>query len=84
MPVDPAIPVVHGKTDNRLRGKSLLYSVTVFLSIGVWLFGCVPIIVTECCGMLMLATGMIRGEPEGDMELGRMLTLAFQKQSHVG
>lgn len=25
-----------------LRGNSLLYTVSVFISIGVWLFGCVP------------------------------------------
>ncbi|OCF35876.1 hypothetical protein I316_02369 [Kwoniella heveanensis BCC8398] len=36
---DPAIPLVHGKTDTRLKGHKLLYSVSVFLSIGVWLFG---------------------------------------------
>ncbi|RSH87041.1 hypothetical protein EHS25_003529 [Saitozyma podzolica] len=39
MPTDPAIPVVHGRTSNKLQGKKLLYSVSVFLSIGVWLFG---------------------------------------------
>jgi hypothetical protein len=39
MPSDPTIPLVHGKTNNKLKGKSLLYSVSVFLSIGVWLFG---------------------------------------------
>jgi hypothetical protein len=32
MPTDPA-------TSNKLQGKKLLYSVSVFLSIGVWLFG---------------------------------------------
>ncbi|TYJ53900.1 hypothetical protein B9479_005449 [Cryptococcus floricola] len=36
---DSAIPVVRGKTNNKLVGNSLLYSVSVFLSIGVWLFG---------------------------------------------
>lgn len=39
MPADSAIPLVHGKTKSKLVGKSLLYSVSVFLSIGVWLFG---------------------------------------------
>lgn len=37
----PPVPVVHGTTKSRLRGTKLLYSVSVFLSIGVWLFGCV-------------------------------------------
>jgi len=39
MPPDSAIPLIHGKTNNKLVGKPLLYSVSVFLSIGVWLFG---------------------------------------------
>lgn len=33
------IPLGELKTNSRLRGNSLLYSVSVFLSIGVWLFG---------------------------------------------
>ena len=36
---DISVPHVHGKTSSKLQGKSLLYSVSVFLSIGVWLFG---------------------------------------------
>ncbi|ORY28027.1 putative receptor [Naematelia encephala] len=40
MPVtDPSIPLVHAKTGSKLKGHALLYSVSVFLSIGVWLFG---------------------------------------------
>jgi hypothetical protein len=34
-----AAPQVKGATKSRLVGKPLLYSVSVFLSIGVWLFG---------------------------------------------
>jgi len=34
-----AAPQVKGATKSRLIGKPLLYSVSVFLSIGVWLFG---------------------------------------------
>lgn len=33
------LPLSEIKTDSRLRGNRLLYSVSVFLSIGVWLFG---------------------------------------------
>lgn len=33
------LPVTDIKSDSRLRGNALLYSVSVFLSIGVWLFG---------------------------------------------
>ncbi|WVW80564.1 hypothetical protein I302_102550 [Kwoniella bestiolae CBS 10118] len=36
---DPSVPLVRGKTNAKLKGNSLLYSVSVFLSIGVWLFG---------------------------------------------
>ncbi|WWC72683.1 uncharacterized protein I206_106647 [Kwoniella pini CBS 10737] len=36
---DPSVPLVRGKTDHKLTGHKLLYSVSVFLSIGVWLFG---------------------------------------------
>jgi len=36
---DPAIPIVHGKSASKLQGASLLYTVSCFLSIGVWLFG---------------------------------------------
>ncbi|WVO17337.1 hypothetical protein L204_105029 [Cryptococcus depauperatus] len=36
---DPAIPLARGKTQHKLVGHALLYSVSVFLSIGVWLFG---------------------------------------------
>ncbi|WVO19924.1 uncharacterized protein IAS62_001214 [Cryptococcus decagattii] len=36
---DPSIPVVYRKTQHKLVGHNLLYSVSVFLSIGVWLFG---------------------------------------------
>nr|XP_019001641.1 uncharacterized protein I203_05844 [Kwoniella mangroviensis CBS 8507]OCF65102.1 hypothetical protein I203_05844 [Kwoniella mangroviensis CBS 8507] len=36
---DPSVPLVRGKTNHKLKGNSLLYSVSVFLSIGVWLFG---------------------------------------------
>ncbi|WVQ86107.1 hypothetical protein IAT38_008275 [Cryptococcus sp. DSM 104549] len=32
---DPAIPLVHGKTNHKLVGTKLLYSVSCFLSIGV-------------------------------------------------
>ncbi|RXK41044.1 hypothetical protein M231_01675 [Tremella mesenterica] len=39
MPTDPSLPHVHGQTAHKLKGKKLLYSVSVFLSIGVWLFG---------------------------------------------
>ncbi|CAD6567981.1 MAG: hypothetical protein TREMPRED_004149, partial [Tremellales sp. Tagirdzhanova-0007] len=39
MPADPAIPRLQGRTKNKLVGKALLYSVSVYLSIGVWLFG---------------------------------------------
>ncbi|WVN89794.1 uncharacterized protein L203_105024 [Cryptococcus depauperatus CBS 7841] len=35
----PAIPLARGKTQHKLVGHALLYSVSVFLSIGVWLFG---------------------------------------------
>ncbi|WRT70803.1 uncharacterized protein IL334_007802 [Kwoniella shivajii] len=34
-----SVPLVRGKTDHKLKGHKLLYSVSVFLSIGVWLFG---------------------------------------------
>ncbi len=33
------LPLGDIKSDSRLRGHALLYSVSVFLSIGVWLFG---------------------------------------------
>nr|XP_031859525.1 uncharacterized protein CI109_004987 [Kwoniella shandongensis]KAA5526597.1 hypothetical protein CI109_004987 [Kwoniella shandongensis] len=36
---ESGIPLVHGKTSSKLVGHSLLYSVSAFLSIGVWLFG---------------------------------------------
>nr|XP_018259860.1 uncharacterized protein I303_07932 [Kwoniella dejecticola CBS 10117]OBR82018.1 hypothetical protein I303_07932 [Kwoniella dejecticola CBS 10117] len=36
---DPSVPLVRGKTNHKLKGHKLLYSVSVFLSIGVWLFG---------------------------------------------
>lgn len=36
------MPAATGVNATGLRGHSLLYSVSVFLSIGVWLFGCVP------------------------------------------
>ncbi|KAK1923204.1 hypothetical protein DB88DRAFT_494227 [Papiliotrema laurentii] len=39
MPSNASVPLVRGQTDNRLKGRPLLYSVSVFLSIGVWLFG---------------------------------------------
>lgn len=31
----------HGPARSKLQGQPLLYSVSIFLSIGVWLFGCV-------------------------------------------
>lgn len=38
-PILDHLPLDEIKSDSRLRGHSLLYSVSVFLSIGVWLFG---------------------------------------------
>ncbi|WWC92436.1 uncharacterized protein L201_007394 [Kwoniella dendrophila CBS 6074] len=43
---DPSVPLVRGKTDHKLKGHKLLYSVSVFLSIGVWLFGVMSGIIT--------------------------------------
>lgn len=37
LPIDLGVAEI--KSDSRLRGNALLYSVSVFLSIGVWLFG---------------------------------------------
>ncbi|KAL7423030.1 hypothetical protein Q5752_002329 [Cryptotrichosporon argae] len=36
---EPGVPVVRGSTGSKLRGTKLLYSVSAFISIGVWLFG---------------------------------------------
>lgn len=36
---DPSIPIVNPKIQRKLVGHNLLYSVSAFLSIGVWLFG---------------------------------------------
>ncbi|KAK4685728.1 hypothetical protein P7C73_g4408, partial [Tremellales sp. Uapishka_1] len=57
MPADLAIPLVHGKTQHKLQGKKLLYGVSVFLSIGVWLFGYDQ----GACSKIRVMSGVITG-----------------------
>ena len=49
---EPDLALVGGKKRGKLRGKKLLYSVSVFISIGVWLFG--QVLISEVRLELML------------------------------